>query len=213
MPFNAISGVSRATIRHDFRGQQCINTMYFLHSSGAPSGLSMGALLAGLADLWSSNIMPLLSSDLLFSSILLRDLTTENGLEVVGDAGASGPGGAGDALPNNIAACVSVRTPFAGRHYRGRLYLGGIPRAAVAENTIDPAFQSDILTALLPFIGDGLVAAGWQWVVVAQSQKNPGTPPPESIPIPGGIVTPVTGVVFVDGIVDSQRRRLPGRGK
>ena len=213
MPFNAIPNVVKATIRQSFRLQECFNTMYFLKETGGITVTDITALGAGLAAGWKDSIMPLLSDDLIFLSVLLRDLTTENGLELTADDGGSLAGTAGDAMPNNVSACVSVRTPFAGRHYRGRMYLGGIPRAAVAENSLDPAFQADIVTALSSFSGPGSLAPNWQWVVVAQQQKNPGTPPPENIPIPGGIVTPVTQVLFVDGIVDSQRRRLPGRGK
>lgn len=213
MPFNAIPDVVKCTIRHSFRGQDALNTMYFFKRTGAPTVIDVAALAGALATQWVAAVMPLLSSDLVFQSVLARDLTAENGTEALSGSVPSTAGGAGDAMPNNVSACVSLRTPFAGRHYRGRLYLAGIPREAVVENTLDPAFRLDITSAFGDMIGDDNVQAGYTWSVVAQSQANPGTPPPATIPIPGGIVTPITLATFVDGIVDSQRRRLPGRGK
>lgn len=213
MAFNAIPGVVKCTIRHSFRLQDCLNTMYFLFTGGSINVLNVTALVNNLATSWADNIMSLLSNDLIFQSILARDLSAENGIEIAGGSGSSTAGSGTDAMPNNVSACVSVRTPFAGRHYRGRMYLGGIPRSVVVENSLDPAFQADITAALTGLTGVSAVAPDYQWVVVAQQQKNPGTPPPATVPIPGGIVTPVNQVVFVDGIVDSQRRRLPNRGK
>lgn len=210
MPFNAIANCAKVTLQHDFRGQECINDFWFLKSAGSITFLDLDGLAVAFGTRWGANVMPLLSSDLSLLSVTVRDYTVPNGLEVV-EASGAGPGGAGDAFPNNVAACVSLRTGFAGRHYRGRIYLGGIPRTAVAENSYIPDFVNGIITALGPFVGVGGVSPGWQLVVVAQWQVL--TPHATPVPIPGGIVTPVQQFLFTDDVVDSQRRRLPGRGK
>lgn len=211
MPFNEISNCVKCTVNQSFRGQQCLNNLWFLHTAGAVNLVDLTALATGLVSFWATEIMPLLSDDLELVSVLARDYTAENGLELL--AGSTGvSGGGGDAMPNNVAACVSVRTGLAGRHYRGRLYLGGIARATVSENSFADLFIANVSDSFNGITGVAGLAPNWQWVVVAQTQSNP-TPPPAQIPIPGGIVTPVTNVVFVDNIVDSQRRRLPGRGK
>jgi hypothetical protein len=148
--------------------------------------------------------MPLLSNDLDLLSVKVRDLTTVSGIEVLAPASAVN-GGAGDGMPNNVAACLSVRTPFAGRHYRGRLYLGGVPRTEVVENDLTASFRNDVTNIFNGIVGSGGMAANWTWVVVAQQAAG--------AVIPGGIVTEVSSTLFVDPVVDSQRRRLPGRGK
>ncbi len=210
MPFNAIPNCVKVRFNYSFRGQQAINGLWFLKSAGSISLLDVMSLGDQLGTHWSDAVMPLLSSDLVFTNLSVRDMSIENGLEYV--TGGVGPdGGAGDALPNNVAACVTIRTGFAGRHYRGRIYIPGIPRTAVAENEYLADFMSGLLVALTPIVGVDAIAAGWQLVVVAQEQVLvPGEAP---VPIPGGIVTPAVSFGFSDDVVDSQRRRLPGRGK
>lgn len=204
MAFNPIENVVKCTVEQDFRGQQCLNTLYFLHSVGAVNVVDLTTLVGTLTSFWATEIMPNLSDDLGLLGVLARDLTTAIGLEMFG--GSTGvTGGAGDAMPNNVAACVSIRTPFAGRHYRGRNFLGAIPRAVVSENSYDASFRTAITDAYNGIAGADNLAPNWTWVVVAQEEAG--------APIPGGIVTEVTQAVFVDAVVDNQRRRLPGRGK
>lgn len=204
MPFNPISAVAKCVVEQSYRGEQCINSMYFLHAGGAITINDANGLAAALLSWWSLALMPKLSNDLDLLSVKVRDLTSVSGIEVF--VGASGiNGGAGDGMPNNVAACLSVRTPFAGRHYRGRIYLGGVPRSEVVENSLTASFQDEVATAFNTIVGPGGLWSNWSWAVVAQ--QNAGAV------IPGGIVTEVTSALFVDPIVDSQRRRLPGRGK
>jgi len=210
MPFNAIPGAALAKIEYTFRGQQCFNDLWFIKATGAVTVFDASNLANGIQLTWGQNVVPLLSNDLTLVRTTVRDYTLENGVEAVSTMGTF-DGGAGDALPNNVAACVSLRTGFAGRHYRGRIYLPGIPRTAVTENEYLDDFMNGQLTALAMFIGPDAVANGWQLVVVARQQTiTPGSAP---VPIPGGIVTLAVAWQFTNNVVDSQRRRLPGRGK
>lgn len=210
MPFNAIPDAALAKIEYTFRGQQCFNDIWFLKTGGAISVFDAASLANGIQITWGTTVVPLLSNDLTLVRTTVRDYSLENGIEAVSTTGTY-DGGAGDALPNNVAACVSLRTGFAGRHYRGRIYLPGIARTAVTENEYLDDFMNGVLTALSDFIGPDAIAAGWQLVVVARQQTlTPGSAP---VPIPGGIVTPAVSWQFTNNVVDSQRRRLPGRGK
>jgi len=210
MPFNAISGCASLKVQYDFRGQQAFNNLWALKTGGAITVLDATTLANTFATYWATNIMPNLSNDLTLLNVTVRDQSTEFGVEVVSTTGTTA-GAAADALPNNVAACVSVRTGFAGRHYRGRFYLPGIPRGSVVENDYDPAFAGDVITTLNTLVGVDGYAPGWQGVVVARWQTL--TPLSAPVPIVGGIVTPVNAFLFTDTVVDSQRRRLPGRGK
>jgi len=210
MPFNAIPNCALAKLEYRFRGQQCFNDLWFLKEAGSISLLDMVGLANDVQSKWGDNIVDQLSGDLTLLRTIVRDMSIENGLEVISTEAAF-PGGATDALPNNVAACVSLRTGFAGRHYRGRIYLPGIPRSAVSENEYITDFMNGMLLQLSAFTGPDAMSVGWQLVVVARQQTL--TPGADPVPIPGGIVTPVQQFIFTDNVVDSQRRRLPGRGR
>lgn len=205
MPFNALSGCVQVRFNQSFRDQQCINSLWFFDNAGLPTVSDVTNLAFQCESAWAANVMPLLSSDLKLLNVVARDFTTESGIEVLSSSGVVF-GGAGDAMPNNVAACVSLRTPFAGRHYRGRLYLGGIPRTAIVENDYTSAFTGTVLDALNTyFVGVGTVSANYTLSIVAREAAG--------VPIAGGLVTEVNQFIFSDNIVDSQQRRLPGRGK
>jgi hypothetical protein len=83
------------------------------------------------AALGSSNLSGALTTSSSLLNVGLRDLSTSlpSG-EFVG-AGAAQPGTASTTeLPPNLALCVSLRTQFAGRSFRGRYYQGGFTQGA-----------------------------------------------------------------------------------
>jgi hypothetical protein len=77
-------------------------------------------------------------------------------------------------------------------------------------NQIDSATAAafvDAYSLLLDFGQD----IGASWVVVSRFSGVDANGDP--IPRAAGVTTPITSVLVVDNIVDSQRRRLPGRGR
>ena len=75
----------------------------------------------------------------------------------------------------------------------------------MTENTIDSTFASNIVGAYLQLVNPSTVLpAGWIWVVVSKQASG--------LPRTAGVFTEVFQALVVDLIVDSQRRRLPGRG-
>jgi len=113
-------------------------------------------------------------------------------------------------LPNNVAVTVSFRTGLSGRFARGRNYVSGLSEDAVVLNTVDSAVLADIQAgyeALQDVASDNTST----WVVVSRFSGVDG----DGVPIPRveGVTTPITAVIIVDSIIDSQRRRLPGRGQ
>jgi hypothetical protein len=108
-----------------------------------------------------------------------------------------------ESLPNNVALTVSFRTAARGRSARGRNYIAGLSDDQVLHNTVDASVASGLAAAYndIPARLEGL---GYGWVVV--SKKSGG------VPRVAGLARPVTTAIVVDRTVDSQRRRLPGRG-
>jgi len=186
-------------------GQQTINDLYFTNTTPGVTLAEVTDLAEAVSSWYVSSMLTLLSSAFSLERIHARDLTSQASFSVDVNSGPA-PGSSGGAfVPNNVAPCISFRTAFAGRSGRGRNYIPGVPQPVVDGNTLTPGFIADATAAygsLLP--GEGLVPAGWVWVVASRYTLG--------APRPAGITYPVQSVIFTDNIVDSQRRRLPGRG-
>jgi len=205
MPFIPVPNVAQVQVHGRIDGQTTINDLYF-RSAGPPVTLAQVQTLGLALDAWVANtILTLLSSAWTYERVRVRDLTTADSF-ALDIADSAGPGGSGGAfVPQNVAPCVSIRTAFAGRSARGRNYLPGVPQGVITGNTIQALFMSDITIAynnLLP--GGTYEPDGWVWSVVSRFTGNA----PRAVGVSFNVVT----ALFTDNVVDSQRRRLPGRG-
>jgi len=120
--------------------------------------------------------------------------------------GVDAGGVATEQAPNNVAPAISLGTGLGGRSSHGRNYIVGTPNTMVNINTIDPAFIGAFTNAyaqLLPGGGNDPTPYVFSVVSYFSGGVQRGTP----------FSWPVRSVGFTDNIVDSQRRRLPGRGK
>lgn len=203
MAFIPVANVAQANIRQTLNGERIENTLYF-RAPAAWSAGSLAALASGVAAWWTTGPRAVLSDDLVLREVYVVDLTTANSgtytHTVVND-----PGGpiSGEALPNNCALCVSFRTANRGRSFRGRNYVAGINEGDVTGNVVAQATANGILAGyqgLMTYFSE----AGLDWVVVSRYANGQ--------PRAAGVATPVNAVTLVDRYIDSQRRRLPGRG-
>lgn len=205
MAFIPVPNTCEAQVRMSLDSQFIENTLYFYKATGLDT-TAMTALGNQLLLWWTTEYSVPLSVSLTLREIYLSDLSSQNGPTVTIPAPAPAPtGGVGaDALPNNVAACISFRTAHRGRSYRGRNYVPALPDTQVVLNEMNPGLQADLVDAY-----NGLFArattAGVTWVVVSRYENK--------APRAAGNPEPITSVVLVDPIVDSQRRRLPGRGR
>lgn len=114
-------------------------------------------------------------------------------------------GTAASAVTNNTAFALKKATGLTGRSFRGRLYFVGLPATVVEAGTQTvSAVAANLIVAALNTLITSLAAAGHTLGVV--SYMSNGAWRSE------GLFTPVTGWVYTDRVLDSQRRRLPGRG-
>jgi hypothetical protein len=140
------------------------------------------------------------------TELLITDLTTESGLQRSVDISYIVGSVEGSALPNNSAFAVSFRTGLRGRSYRGRNYAMAIPISAQEGiNQVTTAYRDAVVGNYANLLELDFSSVGWTWVVVSRFLDNA----PRSI----AEVTPVTSVIATDLTLDSQRRRLPGRGR
>jgi len=122
---------------------------------------------------------------------------------------ARGGAGAGGSLPLNVTFCLTLQTGLAGRSQRGRIYFPGIQsgqvQAAPAQNQIVAATANQMVTDLNNLIA-AVAALGAGYKMVVTSYYNNGawrSVAQNSI---------ITNAAYADLNLDSQRRRLAGRG-
>jgi len=149
-------------------------------------------------------LLPALSQDITFLRVEAKNLSIEAGGEAVYNAapGTVG-GGAVSSEPGNVAFCVSLRTAQSGRSYRGRKYVAGIATSQRVGNTVLPAYGQALADAFNTLI---TVLEGFAKVLVIVSRIQDG------IELVTAVTTPVTSAVATNFDLDSQRRRLNGRG-
>lgn len=172
-------------------------------ASAAITGVNLASLALGLANWTTDTLAPLLSRDVSFSGVRCVDLGSATG--VVAEAPAVATGGVDqESAPNNVAACVSLRTDQRGRSGHGRNFVMGLPNNLVTLNTLDAGFMTDLQTAYETLIGAGAFVPGWQMVVLSRQTGNALRAE--------GIGIPITSIRFVTNKVRSMRSREVGHG-
>jgi hypothetical protein len=204
MPFIPVAGVAQAEIRMTWDDQKVENTLYFDFGTTPTSG-DLTTLGTDLLAWWTANIAPLTNQDVQLREIYLTDLTSATGAAVTVVPASPLFGEVNlDSLPNNVALCVSFRTAFRGRSFRGRNYVVGLSENQVSGSHVIETVSEQFVTAYEQLLSGGH-AVSQTWVVVSRFTGN--------APRTAGVATPIDTVLVVDSTVDSQRRRLPGRGQ
>lgn len=202
MTFQPAPSIVQATIEGRADGQLTINDLYFF-ATGAITAPGLNALATALANWINTSLAPLLSRDWTSSRVRVFDLTTPTGLQAELTSAVVG-GVDVEAAPNNVAACISLRTAQRGRSGRGRNFIPGIPNSVITLNTLDPTFIGDLIIAYLTLVGAGSFSPGWELVVLSRVTGG--------VKRAAGIGIPVTDIVMVGNSVRSMRSREIGHG-
>jgi hypothetical protein len=203
MPFQAVPQVIRVEPIYLYDSQYVENVLHYRYE--VPwVGSELSDFAAAWLAKWQTNIRPQQPTNVSLVSIKVTDLSFEfapgieftTGLPVAGSATGTG-------LPNNVSIAVRLLTALRGRSYRGRTYHIGVRATDVALNQITTLFQTALVTGYTSMRSVSTTQAYAQVVVsrVAGGALRPT-----------GVATPVTAIQ-VDRVIDSQRRRLPGRGR
>lgn len=204
MDFIPVPGVVQVELIYQWDSQTVETVLHY--NADDPLDLTNYAdIAAQLVTLWNANLKGCISTPVTLTQIKLTDLTAQNGpvlnystgLPVVSTL-------TGPALPNNCALVITKRTPLRGRSYRGRIYHPGLTEPDVTANLVAPARVTTILTA---YNALRTFTAGSKVVYMCVVSRFA-----DHLPRATGIATRVSGFT-TDGLVDSQRRRLPGRGR
>ena len=161
-----------------------------------------------LSERWSAGVRPLMSSDYAYLGCLVQflvgTLRTAGAESIVGQ----GPGTVADVpLPNQNSVNLKKLTAYAGREYRGRIYIPGVTVSSQDNGQTTAAYrlllEASSLKAMctnpvnVPLVDPNvilkMVVSRKPWVVGDYSSP------------------PVTRCAW-DPVIRAQRRRQPGRG-
>lgn len=210
MPFVPVLNTVMVEIRMLWDAQRVENTLYF-QSGSPPEPGAMATLGNNIIAWWLENIAPLTYNGVVVREVVVTDLTTAIGPQVTQVPLTPLLGLVADeSVPNNVSLAVSFRTANRGRSFRGRNYFVGLTDGFVSHNNVISTFADDVVAAYDLLDGPPF-APTWTWSVVS---RYFGVDPVTGVPVPraAGVITPITTVLITDLTVDTQRRRLPGRG-
>lgn len=190
--------VCRASIIMQRDTRQIVNTVHFYRSAGWTIA-DLTNLGAALQTWWTNFYAPMVPSQYALVNIHMQVYDPTGSPYVLDRNVSPAVGGSRGSTPEagNVSLSLSLRAGLAGRAYRGRIYLAGVNEGDVSSTDIVSsglvALAANALTAL---IGPSL-PAGTSAVIFHRNDN---------------LFSAIVAAV-VENIVDSQRRRLPGRGR
>jgi hypothetical protein len=139
--------------RHPFINRFCVTEATHLYNA---------ADAAAFALTYKTNILPLMSSDILLGNtdVLPLDGTSSTASYTTASAGSAGGNSAGTDMPEACALVIAWQTGHRGRSYRGRSYIPGVRTNYVTDprtNNVTSAGITALTTAGNNFIA-GLLA-------------------------------------------------------
>lgn len=171
-------------------------------SAGAPTSTDLDDVKLIGESWWASNLKTRLSSNVILSQVTATDITQQGGQQARSVVGTNGSVSEAS-LPLNSALCVSLRTEKRGRSYRGRVYVSGLPVSHMTALNVYGSTQAANIVSDFGALQSTLDGAGYD-IVVASKQHNGVTTNPAE--------TNEVIAIVADTLLDSQRRRLNGRG-
>lgn len=180
------------------------NVLHF-EADGPPFTDEMIELANDIIGWWSSDVRPQVNDQTSLIEVRVTSLDDQfapsvsvvTGLPLAGSA-------AQPMLPSNVSLALTKRTALRGRAYRGRVYFIGLGEGQVVGNTVNGVTVTALVNAFNAGLHYNTTSLSWDQVVVSRYLNK--------VPRETGVTTVVTGYTS-DGIIDSQRRRLPGRGQ
>lgn len=181
-----------------------VNTLY-VKKADAWNLVDLEEVATLVWDWWDASIAPMVSDAVDLVKVRARDMSAPNSwvYEYTDSTPVNGNVSAG-ILPGNATMTVKFGTGLAGRSKRGRNYVIGLTEDQVSGDNVAGATVSAYIAAY-EGLQTLLVAEGMAHVVASRANcTDPETP------CSGNTYTVIN--YSSDGVVDSQRRRLAGRG-
>lgn len=204
MPFVPAENTAEVVLNGSWGGQNVANVLNFVYEITLTVS-ELNSLAASVATAWLDNVSLFTSIGYVLTSVKATDLTTASSPSVEYFPPTLYEGDADEpSVPNNSTLTISYSTDQRGRSYRGRTYMCAIPYSYLSTS-VDLLLTNAALisNAWVGFFDDIETARDCNHCIVSRIQ--------EGVTLTEAVVTVVTGY-FVENNLDSQRRRLEGRG-
>jgi hypothetical protein len=191
--------------RYNWRSQQVEDRIRFEKSDGWNED-DAATLGAALVDWYGATLRHLQCTDITLNELQMTNLETEDGFSITYNTGLPLAGlVAEESCTNNVTLCCSLRSANRGRSARGRIYPPGLRKTQISGNTWDADYAELLRGYLEQLTTADVVGEGINLVITSYQHNN--------APRVAAVNYQVLAVSLVDLTVDSQRRRLPGRGR
>jgi len=208
------NGGAHVAIAYTLHGQQCINTLWFLHPGelGTPDWAEeLRQLCLAIIECAVTHLLPGLSSQVTFTSVTATLHGAGAVQQHVEPFPANSVGALGESLPVQSAATVTFYSPFVGKSWRGGNRVAGVPEANHAQSILSGVPVAAILAfyaCLLTKFKWDTRTENWAWVIF--SRKH-GFVSPSTYTLGEETTAPVVQTVVRD-VVGSQNTRKLRRG-
>ena len=204
--FIPVANVASVEMIYVISGQIAENVFYV--QKGSPYTLAQLQALRGTVDSWDSATWKALrtgGASLIRIRSRARDSSSAPAEDYFLPTARPGTRSGTILLPNNVTLAIKLVTGLAGRSFRGRLYFIGMNDTCLSGNSnVADTTWANAVVAALNTLQTNLASAGHTLGVV--SYRTGG------VYRSNGLFTASTGWVLADYNLDSQRRRLTGRG-
>lgn len=183
---------------------QRVEMVWHASAPGGVDAVTLSDAEAAFAGWAAGTLMPLLGNEISFIGLEVTNISIPNGGKRSFQQSPPVAGGQSSLCePGNVAFSVSLRTAQIGRAYRGRKFIPGVPVSQRSGNQVQAGWATALVQAVNDLIA-GVQAVNMLLVVVSRFLDNVERLVP--------VATPVISVTTTDLNIDSQRRRLTGRG-
>jgi hypothetical protein len=193
-----ITGGVRAVFNYVQHGEQRANVLHGIKSTDWTQ-TELVDLADNLVDAWVANVRPWAVDDLQLENVTVTSLEGPASEQYVRNCLSNCNGANGGApAPGNATSTISWRTSGIGRSKRGRSFFPGFAESHINDDDTVNSGQLVSLSALGSAIMTAFLQSASSQLGVYSRVLN--------------LITPVTSYV-IENILDTQRRRLPQRGR
>jgi hypothetical protein len=201
--FISVENVAEARMQYSTPGGFAENVFHFAKGSEWDID-ALQALGAFIVAIYDGQIQSLQGAGVTFNRILLKNLGHSTGPSIEYTDGLPLTGThASPNLPDNVTLSIKKTGLLSGRSFRGRFYFIGAVEGGVGGDTFNGAYADDIIEAYTALVSFNLDGDPVKMVVVSYCSEGAWRE--------AGVYTNVL-TLSTDYIVDSMRKRLPGRG-
>jgi hypothetical protein len=221
LPFIPCPLVAETALNYQMEGQQCKTVLHWVQDGLAEwDDLNLIALCNSINTAWVADLQSVFTPNVTFLGTSARALYAVDGpaVEVPEPEGVAGEQ-PGDAVPNNVAWAIKKAGTMAGRAHRGRIYHFGFSQGSLLDSGHVTVPSAGVyLAAYNSFIGSVADDGPPKKLVVVSRYHGvdnviiDGRYARRPHPRAEGIYTIIDSLTYTDTALDSQRRRLPGRG-